>query len=249
MQRQEICSSGINASKKSEWRVTSPQLIITRGKGRTNHYHDSVVHIWLTPIMLLASFPGRSTSHAQRLVWNCFAYAKHVWGQTHTYFTWMWKEESSWERGPGTCGCPLVAAASHPPLKAPAVRRSCKALSSSQAWPLSPNPFFHTQPTAGIIPTARNKQTSGTMQVKHCCTPCASKALPKLSTFPLLLFPLPHTGWVRGLCSSLPLLDRWIIQTNQKKKKRKEKQDLHKQGSHLLQRSRNTLLLLLFFWH
>lgn len=59
-ERQKICSSVINASEKSEQRVTSPQLITTRGKGRSNHYPDPVIHIWLAPIVLLPRLPRKS---------------------------------------------------------------------------------------------------------------------------------------------------------------------------------------------
>lgn len=59
-ERQEICRSVINASEKSEQRVTSPQLITTRGKGRTNRYPDPVIHICLASIVLLARLPRMS---------------------------------------------------------------------------------------------------------------------------------------------------------------------------------------------
>lgn len=66
------------------------------------------------------------------------------------------------------------------------------------------------------------------MQVKHFCTPCAKTILPKLSpSVPWKpLFPLPHTGWMGALCSSLPWLGRWVSQSNESQKK----QELHKEG-------------------
>lgn len=89
-ERQEICSSVINASEKSEQRVTSPQLITTRGKGTTNRYPDPVIHIRVASIMLLARLPRVSMIPRHVCV---SVHAKHAWGQTPMYFTQLFKKE------------------------------------------------------------------------------------------------------------------------------------------------------------
>lgn len=120
-ERQEICSSVINASEKSEQRVTSPQLITTRGKGKTNHYPDPVIYIWAAPIVLLARLCRSCVFLMLRGIFlacfpcsEAFFHAKHVWGQTPTYFTWMLKEEPKWTWGQVTV-LPHTGYAAGPP--------------------------------------------------------------------------------------------------------------------------------------
>lgn len=84
-ERQEICSSVINASEKSEQRVTSPQLITTRGKGRTNRYPDPVIHIWLASIVLLARLPRMSVI-PMACFWLC-SYQARVRPDSHIFHT------------------------------------------------------------------------------------------------------------------------------------------------------------------
>lgn len=86
-ERQEICSSVINASEKSEQRVTSPQLITTRGKGRTNRYPDPVIHIWLASIVLLARLPRLSVI-PMACFWLCSCQAR-VRPDSHVFHSYL----------------------------------------------------------------------------------------------------------------------------------------------------------------
>lgn len=137
-ERHEICSSVINASEKSEQRVTSPQLITARGKGRTNRYPDPVIHIWLASIVLLARLP-RMSIIPMACLWLCSCQAR-VRLDPHIFHIVIKRESSQeWVWGQ-IIGLPMGLAARQS-LKASAVRRSCKAPRSCQAWPLFP--FLH----------------------------------------------------------------------------------------------------------
>lgn len=108
-ERQEICSSVINASEKSEQRVTSPQLITTRGKGKTNRYPDPVIHIWLVPIVLLARLPRKSVFPMLRGMFLTL-FVPSTWGRTLTFFTWRLKKEWVWGQ---ITALPMGAAGGH----------------------------------------------------------------------------------------------------------------------------------------